>query len=383
MIRKERWLNAVWIRNLLRRRRLALTAAAAWGLLLISTACGGISGSSSSGSAPLRIALITPAGAGELAQAIRLGAEAAAKESGAALVAVEAYPPAQPTSGSAVSDKVGTGADASRAKGHAVSADTGMLTLEEREQAQIEAVARALKQGASALIVDPMSEHALTEMVRQAAESGAAGTAVPVIVLNDEFPVEGIASVISIDHEDAGRQAGEAMAELLHGSGTVVLLGSDPLNHPGLARREQGIMEALGSYPEIEVLPAISCGTREECGQKTARMLDRNPVNGIIALQEMASLGAADELNRRESAAEVNVVAFGSEQQQLAQLQEGVFQQLIVQNGFSAGYLGLNQAVARLRGGQTQTRVTLETKLVGTDNMFWMDNQKLLFPFVQ
>ena len=41
---------------------------------------------------PPRIALITPAGTGELAEAIRLGAEAAAKENGAELITVEAYP---------------------------------------------------------------------------------------------------------------------------------------------------------------------------------------------------------------------------------------------------------------------------------------------------
>ena len=41
---------------------------------------------------PPRIALITPAGTGELAEAIRLGAEAAAKENGAELITVETYP---------------------------------------------------------------------------------------------------------------------------------------------------------------------------------------------------------------------------------------------------------------------------------------------------
>jgi len=142
-------------------------------------------------------------------------------------------------------------------------------------------------------------------------------------------------------------------------------------------------MEALVQYSGIRVEPKSVCSTREVCWQAAKQLLDEQQVDGFIALQEPASLGAADELHRRKLEHQVNIVGFGSEQQQLEQLQEGVFQHLIVQNGFSAGYLGLNQAVARLNNQQVQARVTLETKLVSTDNMFWMDNQKLLFPFVQ
>ncbi|MGO4529506.1 substrate-binding domain-containing protein [Paenibacillus sp. 2TAF8] len=343
--------------------------------LLLCAACG-IAEADQPASSP-RIALITPAGTGELAEAIRLGAEAAAKERGAQLLTVEAYQMDSASHTSSNADYVISPPPANT--GGAIDRD---FTRSEREQAQVQAADLALKQGATALLVDPLSEDVLSDIIREAETARTDGGVVPVIVLNDEFPVKGITSVISMDNLEAGRQAGEAMAELLQGHGQIALVGPDALN-AGLVLREQGIKDVLSQYPGIDVIPRTVCNNRDACWQAVKQLLDQHELTGLIALQEQASLGAADELHRRKDERPISIVGFGSEQQQLEQLQEGVFQRLIVQNGYSAGYLGLNQALARLDRKHVQTRVILETKVVSTDNMFWMDNQKLLFPFVQ
>ncbi|WP_405155493.1 sugar ABC transporter substrate-binding protein [Paenibacillus sp. FSL K6-0108] len=355
-----------------------MAMAAAICCLLLCVACG-MSKADPAGSPP-RIALITPAGTGELAEAIRLGAEAAAKEAGAELITVEAFPSEGLTYAPSNPDFT-----AGQGKVKQEHLQNGIYPLSEREQAQVDAVSLALEQGAAALLIDPLSEKALSDIIQKAQAKDVNGGGFPVILLNDEFPVKGITSVISMDNVDAGRQAGQAMAVLLGGQGSVALLGPDPVN-PVLINREQGVVESLAQYPDIHVKTQSVCSTRDSCWQAAKQLLDQQQVDGLIALQEPASLGAADELNRRTSennGNKVKIVGFGSEQQQLEQLQEGRIQHLIVQNGFSAGYLGVNQAVARLNNQMVQTRVTLETKLVSTDNMFWMDNQKLLFPFVQ
>ena len=57
--------------------------------------------------------------------------------------------------------------------------------------------------------------------------------------------------------------------------------------------------------------------------------------------------------------------------------------ELIVQSGFNAGYLGMQQAHELLEGNDVESSIILDTKRVNSDSMFWMDNQKLLFPFVK
>lgn len=180
--------------------------------LLLCVACG-MSNAEPAGSPP-RIALITPAGTGELAEAIRLGAEAAAKEAGAELITVEAFPSEGLTYAPSNPDFT-----AGQGKVKQEHLQNGTYLLSEREQAQVDAVSLAMEQGASALLIDPLSEKALSDIIQKAQTKDANGVIIPVILLNDEFPVKGITSVISIDNVEAGRQAGQAMAVLMGGRG--------------------------------------------------------------------------------------------------------------------------------------------------------------------
>ncbi|WP_176444775.1 substrate-binding domain-containing protein [Paenibacillus herberti] len=281
-----------------------------------------------------RVALIAPQMDGALADSIRLGAEAAAKEFGCELIYIEEV--------------------------------TG----------QQNAAEKALKEGASVLLLDPDSSGQLEAVVEMAQNNEAA-----VITLNDVYPVKGVASTVTINNLEAGRLAGSAMAELLRGKGKVALLGSDS-RAPGYAERAQGVLEELGRQPGITVDDGYSCGTSPDGCAEAARQLI-NEVDGIIAVQEQGALSAADESLRRGEGSRIRIVGFGSETPQLELLQDGIIDRLIVQSGFNAGYLGMKQAGMVLRGEKPEVKLTLATKAVTPDSMFWMDNQKLLFPFVK
>ena len=222
--------------------------AAAGCCLFLSKACG-ISNADSV-LPPPRVALITPAGTGELAEAIRLGAEAAAKEHGAELLTVETFPSETATYAPSNPDSA-----IHRVREPQELSGQGASSYSQREEAQIRAVTQALQQGASALLVDPLSEKVLGDIIQKAQTMNKSNISVPVIVLNDEFPVEGITSVISMDNVEAGRQAGEAMAELLGGRGSVALLGPDPVN-PGLIHREQGSWKRWSSIRVFGLNPS-------------------------------------------------------------------------------------------------------------------------------
>ncbi|MBJ6362421.1 substrate-binding domain-containing protein [Paenibacillus sp. GCM10012307] len=287
-----------------------------------------------------RIALVAPVHSAEQAEAMRIGAEAAARQFGLELN----YAP-----------------------------------FESNEDAaeQLAAAIALLEQGAEALLIAPADEETLRAVGQYGTDRG-----IPVIALNDERMPRGVGGAIAIDNEEAGRQAGKALAELLDGKGNVALLKPDR-NDPGLVLREQGILEALSKYPSIQVKEGSVCGNlRDACWVAAKSMLDNERLDGAIALQSVASLGLADEVRRRSEAEQFKLVAFGSEREQLELLQEGVIHQLVVQSDFSTGYIGVEQAVSLLAGGVIGKPTLLETRVVDADNMFWMNNQKLLFPFV-
>lgn len=289
---------------------------------------------------PGQIALIAPVNEGMLADAVRQGADAAAKEFGVELTYVD----------------MESNADGA---------------------VQLEAALRALDNGASVILIDPASTEVITKLADRAAD-----LKVPIITLNDEFMVKGITGSIAADSEEAGNQAGEAMAELLDGKGTVALLGSER-GELGSTKRENGIRKALANFYGLRLISGAECGSvRMTCRQAAKSLIDER-VDGIIALEEHAALAVAEEAKRRGIDGKLKVVAFGNQIELLEKLQDGIIQKTVVQNGFSTGYLGVAHADALLRGDRVSSEIRLDTKLIGSDNMFWMDNQKLLFPFVK
>lgn len=396
------------------------------GLLL--TSC---SYSSSDAEPPVyRIALITPAGSKSVSDAVQFGAESAVRELGAELITVEMTTAARDSS-----QEHGAMAEASNTKetANSDSATTALYTKPhiafdaahpqakvDEQSAQAAAVAHALELGATAIILNPKSDHGLEQAIRGvAALTGQKGKTIPVISLDAQH-VQGVTSSISMDHHAAGRQAGQAMGELLEGRGRVLLLGYQKTDHdadpnvdqntyPGLsmdsyalAERERGVREILQQqYPQLQVETLPACQDEGACqlhmeqwlqvqyaklDQQTSGNSQAQPSGhiGVIALDASVSIIAARSVAEYGSSGnDIPIVGFGSEHEQLEQLQEGIIRRLIVHNGFSAGYLGAQQAIAYLNGEQVQPQITLETRVVSTENMFWMDNQKLLFPFVQ
>ncbi|CAM4351123.1 substrate-binding domain-containing protein [Paenibacillus alkaliterrae] len=316
------------------------------GLCALMLAAAGLSACSTSQlgnveESPIRIALVAPVHAEEQGDAMRLGADAAAKE---------------------------------------FAVELEYISFEPMEGAkeQLSAALQIVQKGASAVLIDPADERVLTELAASAFAAGA-----PVVALNDERTAKGVMAAIAIDNEEAGRKAGEAMAELLGGSGTVAILRSDR-SDPDLEQREAGARAVLAEYAGIRITDGAVCGnSRDACWQAAKQLLDKGPLDGVLALEIQASLGVSDELKRREEQGKTKIVTFGNELEQLELLQEGIIHKLVVQNGFSTGYLGVKQAVALLSGERIEKLTLLETKVIDADNMFWMNNQKTLFPFVQ
>lgn len=288
-----------------------------------------------------RIALIAPVHAGELGDAMRLGAEAAAKEFGVEL----AYAAFEPEEGAVI---------------------------------QRATALQTLKDGVSALLIDPADGEVLRAVADRASRSG-----VPVLALNDERTDKGVEASIAVDNEEAGRKAGEAMAKLLGGDGVVAVLGPARID-PDVARREAGVVAALSDYPDIRIARKAACGdSLSPCRQAVRQLLDGGAVDGIFALDAPTSIAAAEESAVPGRRGGLKIVTFGGELAQLELLQDGIIHTSVVQNGFSTGYLGVKQAVALLGGQRIDKLTRIETKVVDAENMFWMDNQKLLFPFVQ
>jgi ribose transport system substrate-binding protein len=250
---------------------------------------------------------------------------------------------------------------------------------EEDVSGQIALVSQAVREGAAAIVLAANDFNALTEVVEQASSQR-----IPVITIDSEVNSSKVRSFIGINNYDAGRKAGRKLIELTgdHGKIAIMSNGKDSRNSE---QRERGLMEEIAQYPGVEVLKKEYCfSDKKLCGEQTRKIIaEHEQIDGIIALNAISSLGVANEIQGLGLAGKVKVITFDNTPEDIEFLQEGIIQATIIQNPFSMGYLGVKYAAEANEGKKVPESVDTGTKVIDQENMFWSDNQKLLFPFVK
>lgn len=240
---------------------------------------------------------------------------------------------------------------------------------------QIKLVQQSILHKTDALVIAAADDRRIAEAIKD--------VNIPVMAIDTEMKSPQVRSFIGINNYEAGQKAGEKMIELLGKQGHVFILSSLKEDR-NTEEREHGLIDAFKKAKFITVLSTRYCmsGTNY-CQKVTGVVMKQSIVNGIVALDSDASIGAADELEALGVTKQVQIVTFDSTYEQLEKLQDGALHATIVQNPFSMGYLGVKHAAEALDGQSIPERVDIQTKVIDLENMFWLDNQKLLFPFVK
>lgn len=254
-----------------------------------------------------------------------------------------------------------------------VSAPEGEADVE----GQLAKAMRTLDTNPDAVVLGANEDEAFAPFLAEAEKRG-----IPVIAIDSLLASGKTAAYVGTDNVAAGQDAAHKLAELLHGEGDVVVMNSGMGGINGRLRA-QGIEQALASYSGIRTEELSCAGDAADCRKQVAALLQRQDVNGIITLNTPSSEGAAIALKEHGAGGKVKLVGFDSSPELLELLQEEQIQALVVQNPFTIGYLGVKYAVLAADGERVPERTELARKLIEKDNMFWRENQKLLFPVVQ
>ena len=244
---------------------------------------------------------------------------------------------------------------------------------------QIALMEQSINSGPDAIVLAPNSYKQLSEVVNDSSIRG-----IPVITIDSEVETRKAISFIGANNYEAGQLAGKQLIELAGISGDIAIV-SFMQGERNTELREQGLLEELSKYPAIKVIDKVYSMTDYElAAQLTRNMMEKYPqLDGIVALNEISSIGVAHAIQSMNLQDKVKIITFDSTSEELELLQEGVIQATIIQNPFSIGYLGVKNAVEASNGKRVPSRVDTGIKAIDLGNMFWSDNQKLLFPFIK
>lgn len=206
---------------------------------------------------------------------------------------------------------------------------------------------------------------------------------IPVISVDSPINSQKVQMMIGTNNIAAGAQVGEELARLTGQQGIVGVINCEEIGAVGI-QREAGLLEALKKYPQMKVVDIrYTISNVEDPKRKTLEMLAEHPdINAIATFNEWTTLGVGEALEELNiSGSDYAVVGFDTNIKSIEQLENGIYDALIVQNPFAMGYMGVQQALEYKKNAKHEAFIDTGTTVITAQNMYNMENQKLLFPF--
>lgn len=249
---------------------------------------------------------------------------------------------------------------------------------EEDYQTQNQMIARAVEDGADAIVFSAADYNANAETINQAAQAG-----VKIIVIDSDVNSDQVSCRISTDNYQAGRMAGEATLAC-DGNALYVGIVNFDANTANGQQREQGFRDVVSQDSRVTIIDTIHVkSTTKEAKEGCEWMLRQHPQIDVIAtFNEWTSLGVGYAVQAMGLAEDTTVIAFDSNIVSVGMLETGEVDALIVQNPYAMGYLGVETAYKLIHDISLDSEtVDTATTIITRDNMYDENSQKMVFSF--
>ncbi|WP_426448418.1 substrate-binding domain-containing protein [Paenibacillus sp. S-38] len=266
------------------------------------------------------------------------------------------------------------------AKEYGVEVQVAGMPAETEIEGQIRLLEEAISRRPRAIVLAATDYNRLAPVSRRIKEAG-----IPLISVDSGVSGTMAASLITTDNYAAGRLVGDSMGALLKPGAKVAVVSFVRGSTPAM-ERERGVRDSLEEKGMIVAQTLYTNAEEELAYRMTTELLqsgDFKELSGLVCLNEPSTVGAARALKEQQpESPRVPMVGFDSSMREIAYLEEGILQAIVVQKPFNMGYLAIKTAVEASAGGVVEPRIDTGAVSITRSNMFTKENQKLLFPFI-
>jgi ribose transport system substrate-binding protein len=239
---------------------------------------------------------------------------------------------------------------------------------------QIAIIEDYINKGIDAIVFAACDAQGLIPVIEQAQQKG-----IPVITIDSGVDSDIPISFIATDNILAAQQAAQRLAELIGATGKVACIPFIP----GAATsnwREQGFVEEIKKYPDVELLAIRYSQSEVAVGMAvTEDILTAHPdLTGIFAANEAGTIGVIQALKTKNKIRQVKVVGFDAASNEVKALQAGEIDALIVQDPFKMGYEGVKAAMMTMKRESVPKRIDTGVYVVTRENLNQPEIQRLL-----
>lgn len=249
-------------------------------------------------------------------------------------------------------------------------------SFETEVEVQNRMIEEAIELRPDAIVLAPSDYVKTLPYARKVEETG-----IKLVILDSVMEEEAGCCVVATDNLKAGYRMGEYIKPYLNEDSVIGIM--EHIKGVSTAvEREQGLLEALGTYRDKIVDVRYCDSSNDKSYEETKAMLTENPdINVIFGLNEDSASGAARAVRDMGLGGEVDMVGFDSSLEEIQFLESGVFDAIVVQRPLNMGYLGVSMAYQAARSMEVPKVVESGSVLITKETIYTEENQKLLFPF--
>jgi ribose transport system substrate-binding protein len=187
-------------------------------------------------------------------------------------------------------------------------------------------------------------------------------------------------SNIQSNNVEGGRLAGERMAKLIGGKGSVVTIDNDP-GFPISEQRRQGFEQAIKKYPGIKFLGVkYSHNEVANAANIVSTTAGSNPdLAGVYTAETNNTEGAITGVREAKKQGKIKIVGYDTSDPIVQALHDGKVDGVIVQYPFGEGQAGVRTLKNAIEGKQVPRNQTAPFVVATPDNVDSAKVQKYIY----
>jgi ribose transport system substrate-binding protein len=217
---------------------------------------------------------------------------------------------------------------------------------EQQVDKQIDMLAAALAKNPQAIGLAALDSKAAIPLLRKAQAAK-----IPVIAFDSGVDSDIVLTTAQTDSKAAAALAADKMAEKIGGAGEVAVIGHDQTSTTGTDRRDGFVNRIKAKYPKIKVVDIQYGGGDHLKSAEIAKtlVLAHPQLKGIFGTNEGSAIGAGKGIKEAKKTGVV-IIGFDSGKAQKDMINDGTIAGAITQNPVGIGYKTVEAAVKALKG---------------------------------
>jgi len=232
---------------------------------------------------------------------------------------------------------------------------------------QIDMLSAALAKHPKAIGFAALDSQAATPLLKKAQAEH-----IPVIAFDSGVDSDIPVTTATTDNKAAAALAADKMAALIGNEGEVALVVHDQTSRTGIDRRDGFVGEIKAKHPKITIVDIqYGAGDQLKSTEITKSILQAHPrLKGIFGANEGSAIGVVN--GARETKRKIIIIGYDSGKQQKEAIMSGAMAGAITQNPVGIGYKTVEAAVKALKGEKLP-------KVIDT-GFYWYDKSNIADP---